>query len=536
MLLARARTDLNTLAKDDEKEQGGAAKKPPKEQGARKHPPKEQRSTANKSPAKTQVATDASDAAGPGKEGALASKRDCKTEELKKKDETTANKTPQGKLTSPPNSTPPTKKDASKVESGEKSTAAAKAKVEEQAEEAPKKKFNPWNHEKAEVPNKHLRDQKIAENRGKENCLDKLTFVITGILDSMEREECADLIKSYGGKVTGGVSGKTAYLIVGSDPGESKLKKATEKGVKTIDEDGLFAIIKKSGPPSDAAGSGSGAGSAKKLVHDAGAGEGAKKIAQQGGGAPTPVSNTPQSRGKEAAETTPQGTGQAGRGHAEDAALWMRRVCADAASLWVDKYKPKGAEDLMGNGDKREQLRSWLAKWGTASASSGAKAGGSGGGWGVGGKVSVIHKAVLMHGPPGIGKTSSARVVIESLGYTMIELNASDVRNKSGLQDKVASLTQNQSISTLIKGQKKLLQTFSGPKGGSCKFCGKNERQHFKGAAQNCFSTFIKVSAQFFYQTAALSPHSSCATTSSPWITSSPWMICLLARALVTHH
>ena len=43
---------------------------------------------------------------------------------------------------------------------------------------------------------------------------------VAGVLDSMERDECADLIKSYGGKVTGGVSGKTNYLIAGHDAGE----------------------------------------------------------------------------------------------------------------------------------------------------------------------------------------------------------------------------------------------------------------------------------------------------------------------------
>eukprot|EP00918_Siedleckia_nematoides_P098120 GHVU01214822.1.p1 GENE.GHVU01214822.1~~GHVU01214822.1.p1 ORF type:complete len:136 (+),score=28.90 GHVU01214822.1:192-599(+) len=135
----------------------------------------------------------------------------------------------------------------------------------------------------------------------------------------------------------------------------------------------------------------------------------------------------------------------------------------------------------MGNGDKRQQLRTWLAKWGSPSASSGAKPGGSGGG-----KSDTIHKAVLMHGPPGIGKSSSARVVLESCGYTMVELNASDVRNKAGLQEKVASLTQNQSIGTLIMSQKKALQTFSGPKGGTCTLCGKPSREHFRGTKQQC--------------------------------------------------
>ena len=53
-----------------------------------------------------------------------------------------------------------------------------------------------------------------------ENCLDGLTFVITGILESVEREEAADLIQRYGGKVTQSVSKKTSYVIMGRDPGK----------------------------------------------------------------------------------------------------------------------------------------------------------------------------------------------------------------------------------------------------------------------------------------------------------------------------
>ena len=55
--------------------------------------------------------------------------------------------------------------------------------------------------------------------------MDGLTFVITGILESIEREEAADLIQRYGGKVTQSVSKKTSYVVVGRDPGESKLSK-----------------------------------------------------------------------------------------------------------------------------------------------------------------------------------------------------------------------------------------------------------------------------------------------------------------------
>ena len=55
--------------------------------------------------------------------------------------------------------------------------------------------------------------------------MDRLTFVIMGILESIEREEAADLIQRYGGKVTQSVSKKKSQVVVGRDPGESKLSK-----------------------------------------------------------------------------------------------------------------------------------------------------------------------------------------------------------------------------------------------------------------------------------------------------------------------
>ena len=58
-----------------------------------------------------------------------------------------------------------------------------------------------------------------------ENCLDGLTFVITGVLESIEREEAADLIQRYGGNFTQSVSKKTGYVVVGRDPGEHKFFK-----------------------------------------------------------------------------------------------------------------------------------------------------------------------------------------------------------------------------------------------------------------------------------------------------------------------
>ena len=55
--------------------------------------------------------------------------------------------------------------------------------------------------------------------------MEGLTFVITGVLESFERDEMKSAIEKYGGKVTGSLSKKTSYVVVGRDAGESKLNK-----------------------------------------------------------------------------------------------------------------------------------------------------------------------------------------------------------------------------------------------------------------------------------------------------------------------
>jgi DNA ligase (NAD+) len=62
-----------------------------------------------------------------------------------------------------------------------------------------------------------------------------LTFVVTGTLPTLSRDEAHELIKSHGGKVAGSVSKKTSYVVAGEAAG-SKLDKATELGVAVIDE------------------------------------------------------------------------------------------------------------------------------------------------------------------------------------------------------------------------------------------------------------------------------------------------------------
>ncbi len=79
-----------------------------------------------------------------------------------------------------------------------------------------------------------------------EQPLEGLTFVITGTLPTLSRDEAKALIQRAGGKVTGSVSANTDYLVVGESAG-SKLQKAQALGVHMLDESALRALL-ESGP------------------------------------------------------------------------------------------------------------------------------------------------------------------------------------------------------------------------------------------------------------------------------------------------
>ena len=72
--------------------------------------------------------------------------------------------------------------------------------------------------------------------------LEGKTFVLTGTLPELTRDEASQMIKRAGGKVTGSVSKKTDYVVAGESPG-SKLAKAEELEVTVLDEPGLRALL-----------------------------------------------------------------------------------------------------------------------------------------------------------------------------------------------------------------------------------------------------------------------------------------------------
>ena len=78
------------------------------------------------------------------------------------------------------------------------------------------------------------------EERG--NLFEGLTFVLTGTLPTMTRDEASEIIKKNGGKVSGSVSKKTSYVLAGEEAG-SKLTKAKDLGVKIIDESAFLDML-----------------------------------------------------------------------------------------------------------------------------------------------------------------------------------------------------------------------------------------------------------------------------------------------------
>ena len=85
-----------------------------------------------------------------------------------------------------------------------------------------------------------LSEQQL-ENRSEK--LAGLTFVVSGVFTLFSRDELKNIIEQNGGKVSGSISKKTNYVVAGENMGPSKLEKATELGVKIIDEQQFNTMI-----------------------------------------------------------------------------------------------------------------------------------------------------------------------------------------------------------------------------------------------------------------------------------------------------
>ncbi|EUC66582.1 DNA replication factor C, large subunit [Rhizoctonia solani AG-3 Rhs1AP] len=237
---------------------------------------------------------------------------------------------------------------------------------------------------------------------GHPNALAGLTFVFTGELSSFSREEAQDLAKRFGGRVTGQASGKTSYVVVGEGAGPGKMKKVASLGVKTLDEDGFLNLIGTREGKLDAK-----AQEKQKQEEE--------KIKQ--------AARDMERREREAAKDAKK---------AQDAGNTRPAPPPPTAQLWTTKYAPQNLKEICGNKALVDKLQLWLHEW-QASAKAGFKKPGKNG--------MNTSRAVLLAGPPGIGKTTSAHLVAKAEGYTPIELNASDTRSKKLIEVSASTLS-----------------------------------------------------------------------------------------------
>ncbi|MEQ2239862.1 hypothetical protein ILYODFUR_009021 [Ilyodon furcidens] len=315
--------------------------------------------------------------------------------------------------------------------------------------------------------------------KGGENCLEGCVFVLTGVLESMERDDAKALIERYGGKVTGNISKKTTYLVQGRDSGVSKLEKAESLGTKILDEDGLLELIRtKPGKKSKYEIAAEAESKASKTrsppSQSSKSTPKAQKTSPSKGNSRSPQTPSPSMTGQ-AQSRRPRTSGSStpsGRGCGQTARRELDLPSSSSSSaagpsppspqgeaatlLWVDKYRPRSLKAVIGQqGDQScaNKLLRWLQNWykhhsggldkppvARFSKFGGGKDDGSG------------YKAALLSGPPGVGKTTTAALVCEELGFSYVEMNASCTRSKNSLKEVVAESLNNTSIENFYKG------------------------------------------------------------------------------------
>ncbi|KAM3831623.1 replication factor C subunit 1 isoform 2-T2 [Vipera latastei] len=308
--------------------------------------------------------------------------------------------------------------------------------------------------------------------QGGENCLEGMTFVITGVLESIERDEAKSLIERYGGKVTGNISKKTSYLVKGRDCGMSKCEKASALGTKIIDEDELFDLIRNT--------------PGKRSKYEIAAETEAQKTKSREEktetraekkkiSPPNPESDsrkkTSLAENTDSFRSVKQESGTVRRGldferklleeeeeeeegkvpQEEKSSVRESNKNRGEVLLWVDKYKPTSIRTIIGQQGEQScahKLLRWLKNWQKNSSEDKQVKSGK-----FGSKDDGAHsKAALLSGPPGVGKTTTALLICQELGLSYVELNASDTRSKNSLKEVVAESLDNTSIKGFCSG------------------------------------------------------------------------------------
>ncbi|PGG97705.1 hypothetical protein AJ79_09113 [Helicocarpus griseus UAMH5409] len=269
---------------------------------------------------------------------------------------------------------------------------------------------------------------------GAENCLAGLSFVFTGVLESLGREEGQSLVKRYGGKVTSGPSSKTSYVVLGDDAGPKKIETIKKFGLKTINEDGLFELIRRL-PPNGGDGKAAEQHAAKKKAEE-------QRIKDMAAEIDREEKKKAEEKKNAAALAAPPGKAVNGPSKTAPPPVDDR--------LWTTKYAPTSLNMICGNKTVVEKLQSWLRNWRDNAKADFRKPGKEGTG---------LYRAVMIHGPPGIGKTTAAHLVAKLENYDVVETNASDTRSKGLLEAGLKGVLDTTSLQGYFSGQGKKVES-----------------------------------------------------------------------------
>ena len=262
---------------------------------------------------------------------------------------------------------------------------------------------------------------------GAENCLAGLSFVFTGVLVSLGRDEGIELVKRYGGRVTAAPSTKTSYVVLGTDAGPKKIETIRKNNIATIDEDGLFELIRRL--PANGGNSEMAAKHEEKRQKEE---ENIRKMAAE-------MERDERERAKMVSASKSGGSAKGSTlgSQASAAAAAATSAAKFEGRLWTVKYAPTALNQICGNKGQVEKLRRWLHEWPKSQRINFKKAGPDG---------SFSFRAVIIHGPPGIGKTSAAHLVAKLEGYDVLESNASDTRSKKLVETGLKGVLDNTSL------------------------------------------------------------------------------------------
>lgn len=280
-----------------------------------------------------------------------------------------------------------------------------------------KKKFQYGQHKNSEAPAGAIDPSDFPS--GEENCLAGLSFVFTGQLSTLGREQGSALVKQYGGKVMTAPSKKTSYVILGEDAGPKKLETIKTHQLKVINEQGLFELIRRL--PANGGDSAAAEEQAKKRqkeeenIRKAAAEEEQQERARLAAAKPKPQANGSSSQPSGKASTTADPSQQ----------------------LWTVRHAPQSLNQICGNKAQVEKLGRWLRAFPKNQRTKFKMPGADGSG---------TFRAVMIHGPPGIGKTTAAHLVAKLEGYDIVESNASDTRSKKLIENSLKGVLSTTSL------------------------------------------------------------------------------------------